>query len=476
MSTPASPARKPLHPGAARRPWLLGVTLAVAVALAAGGVILSGRFGQCRSAWDQDYYHLRVVRQFAAELWTPDLSEYRSATTPGYHLALAAASRAIGDGERAMRLAGLLFSAGLVCTLGWALARRTSCLVALALAAPCLCSTYVFGSAAWVTPDNAGWWGVLGVVLTAWARKVDARAAVVGGIVLAALVLCRQIHLWTAGVLVLGAWIRAEKPGGIPELEREPPGPRASRAMIALACAIPAVLIVAGFARLWGGLVTPMFQAGGLDPVLNQTTPRNQGGNPAAPALVFALAGVYGVFFSGFAWGALRRAMRGEWRARLSVGLSMGVAFLACALPRTGYDYDAGRRGALWNVAARFPAPGGRSVLVLALGVLGGAVLGLFFASLSRRQRWLWLWTWVLFMLTQAASLTAFQRYIEPFVLMLLALGASRITPAPMGPVAPSDAPARDGSANRAPWAAAGPSLLALGLAAVTVLSLGRDN
>ena len=59
--------------------------------------ILAGITGA--SEWfDQRDYHLPVILEFARTLPTPDLSDYNSATTPGYHLLMAVAVRAGAEG------------------------------------------------------------------------------------------------------------------------------------------------------------------------------------------------------------------------------------------------------------------------------------------------------------------------------------------------------------------------------------------
>ena len=41
-------------------------------------------------AYDQNQYHIQVIRQFEAQWPVPDLSDYAAATGPLYHLVLAA--------------------------------------------------------------------------------------------------------------------------------------------------------------------------------------------------------------------------------------------------------------------------------------------------------------------------------------------------------------------------------------------------
>jgi len=59
-----------------------------------------------RGAFDQLNYHEQVIRRFVEQWPAPDLSDYLSATTPGYHLALAAFAEYAGESAVALRLAG----------------------------------------------------------------------------------------------------------------------------------------------------------------------------------------------------------------------------------------------------------------------------------------------------------------------------------------------------------------------------------
>src|SRR5205807_925172 len=72
---------------------------------------------------------------------------------------------------------------------------------------PFAASVYVVSSAVWLLPDNAGWWGVLALMLISWRPRVDWRTWLLGGLVLLALVFVRQVHAWAAGLLIITAWL-----------------------------------------------------------------------------------------------------------------------------------------------------------------------------------------------------------------------------------------------------------------------------
>lgn len=452
----------------ARSVWA-AVGLSVGLcALLTWPIIFSG-YVRGRGAFDQLNYHEQAVRRFAEQLPHPDLSNYLSATTPGYHLVLAAVARLVSDQRWVLQLAGSLFTLALVGLLTWAVGRggtphRTGNAGAgpssrgwgaVLLVLPFMLSMAVFHSGVWMLPDNAGWLGVLGVWMLALRPRFDWVTVVLGGLVLAALVFVRQIHLWPWAMLLTAAWL-GSRPGpdaefdfarDLRELTEDTPR-RLGRTGLALAAGIPAVLVVLAFWKLWGGSLTP--------PVFTQ---RHVGGNPAAPAFVLAIFGVYSVPFIPFILDGLRQLwVRHTWL--LGTVLVASLA-LALAFP-TSRSYAEGRYSGLWEIARQLPAPGGRSVLIVALDVLGGVTASAWFVSLARRDRWIMLAALVAFTAAQGASFQLWQRYTEPLVLMWLALAASRV------------APARSGAGEG--WRALGPIVLAGALAAVTLASivLGR--
>ena len=89
-----------------------------------------------RMASDQLRFHEVVIRLFAADLPSPDLSDYRSATSPGYHLVLAAASKLVGDSRLALQLAGSLFTIGLLALVALVVAERRRTLETILLCLP----------------------------------------------------------------------------------------------------------------------------------------------------------------------------------------------------------------------------------------------------------------------------------------------------------------------------------------------------
>src|SRR6185503_20842297 len=106
-----------------RSPWTAERVVVTALYLAAIPLIFSGRMPG-RAGQDQLQYHEPAIRQFAAELPRPELHDYLSATTPGYHLLLGVAVRAGLDSRTALQCLGSLFTAAMLGTLAWACAAR----------------------------------------------------------------------------------------------------------------------------------------------------------------------------------------------------------------------------------------------------------------------------------------------------------------------------------------------------------------
>ncbi|MBL8760856.1 MAG: hypothetical protein JNL50_06075, partial [Phycisphaerae bacterium] len=326
--------------------WMVGLVLALAMFAVSAVTIGKNLAAGSRAAWDQDMYHLLAIHQFARDWPHPDLMNYRSATTPGYHLALAIADLAGARDTGTLRLIASLFTAGLLATFGAALSRRAGGWQAMALALPLACSLYVFSSSAWLLPDNAAWWGVLGVMLLGLSWRPAIGWYMGAGAVLLALVFVRQVHLWAAGVVWLSAFLGDER--------IRHPSSRSLRVAQAVLVTVPAVAAVWMFVRLWGGLVPPLFQSGAFDAVTGKTQAPAVGGNLATPSFMLTLVAMFGVCFVGYFRAGVRRVFEGDAGAWRLVVLGAVVGLLL-ALPPSSLDQDAGRYSGFWAIAGKLP-------------------------------------------------------------------------------------------------------------------------
>ena len=423
-------------------PWvLIGVYLAIAFPLILSGT-LTGRWGE-----DQLNFHEPAIRTFAAELPRPNVQDYRSATTPGYHLVVAALSKVLGSSVAALQLIGTVFTVALLGLLGWTCAgyarsrigserknppRTLEWLVPIAVGLPVVASMYVLQSGVWLLPDNAGWLGVLAMLVLALRYRVDTTTLALAALALVGLVLVRQIHIWTAGLLWMGAWLsppwgeragaeRGRVLGGELESNLHPFSlaplladvPRRLKATaLAVLVTVPAFVVLGYFYREWNGLTPPSFQG------------QYKGMNAAAPAFILSVFGVASFFFvpfivDGLAMLATRR------RGVLAIAVILGA--VVAVVPATSYSVEAGRFSGLWALSSKLPLIAGRTApAIVCLSVLGAVMLAAWALSLRLRDRWMLLAAFAGFMLAQAASFQLWQRYSEPFVLMVLAVMACR--------------------------------------------------
>lgn len=396
--------------------WLVAVYAVLVVP-----AILAGGGGSSQAADFREYHGLEIQR-LAAGWPTPDLRDSLTSTTPGFHLLLSIAARA-GVGEMGIRLLGSL--AGLAAWLvAWRVASRwVPSRSAALVTAPLALSPYLLGAAVWCTTEAtavamAG--AVMGVALV---RRSSPSSAALLGVLGAGTVLVRQILVWACipGVLAM-SW------------SGQGPWRRAGRALLVV---LPAACCIGAFMAIWGGAVPPRFQA------FHQSL-----GNPAAPVVVLAVFGVWGLPLLPGVW------RRGDMGQRRLAALAAAVALVAAMSVESGYRkvlppaaqqagtvyeksdkdqavgvvvgaHEVGRWGGpLWDAARVLPSFGGRSMAVVGMASVGGAVLALLWSAAQVRGRgrqaaWLLL-AMAGMALAQAANAQTFQRYFDPWVLLAI--------------------------------------------------------
>ncbi len=406
----------------AQRTSRAGLIALVVVALfyaAALPVVFSTNIAEGRAAADHLNYHEPVVHAFTEEWPRPDFSNYHSATTPLYHLILAGARVAFDPSRRGLMLLASAFTAGLLVVLVLALPGTNPQRLALAL--PIVGSMYVLFPGIWLLPDNAAWLGVLGIIVLAMRARRLATLCIAGSVMLLALVLTRQIHLWTAGVLWAAAWL------GSSEAESESDSPAAPlpspitlvrelftcvpARLIRLACVVlatlPATLALVYFLRLWDGLIVPRYQS------------IYHGWNLATPAFFLAIIGSFAPFYAAYAWTGLKRLAV----SRALLGVLVVAAVCLVIIPTTTYDVDAGRKSGLWNLVKTVPTIAGHtSPVLLVLAPVGMVLVAGLLAQVPRRAGWILLGAITGFVAAQTLSPELWQRYHEPFILIMLAL------------------------------------------------------
>ncbi len=375
--------------------------------------ILAGITGA--SEWfDQRDYHLPVILEFARTLPTPDLSDYNSATTPGYHLLMAVAVRAGAEGVL-LSVVNAIFGVAFVAMVAGYIGRLSGVLVGIVAGCLLGASPYVLSSSVWMTTDNLASIALFGAFLAAApiaaARTPYAvRCGLLASLLAVVGVLVRQILAYAAafpGAAVVARACAAKR------------WPRASELGVAALALVPALVVVAIFVKLWGGLVPPTFQQyhGG-------------GANPVTPIYVLAVVAVWAtpvfVGIPGF--------LRELFSPRMLL-LAVLAAIVACALP-SSYIVHVRFGGILWTIASKLPAPAERSILIVPLAGLGAAVLGAYLrlwsraASIEVDRRGLGLYALLALLgmaVAQTTNTQCFERYIQPPVLVLALVAAASL-------------------------------------------------
>jgi len=392
----ATPPGKPEGPPRTSALVVLGACAALAVPGA--WLILTGN-NAGRAAFDATAYHIRFIRQLAADFPDFDLSNPLTATTPGYHMVLATVARLGADSTAALRVASLAIGLLLVGVFAAWCSRRAARLEAALLSMPLAASVYVLGSAAWTAPDNLAWLLVASIVLICLRGTRGRWDLATASLLLVGLVSVRQIHIWCAAVIWAAAWSDARVRGATIS--------GAIRATVPwLLATVPALLVLGYFVWKWGGLAPPRFQG------------EVQGFSLPTPAFVLLQIAILAVGFSPWIAPRVRDAWR-EDRGRILVVATAGL--LLALVPTTTASFADGRFGGWWGLAARLPVLFERSsVLVLAGAPVGAVVLHALLARLDGRTR-LVTGTAVLgFVLAMTANHYCWQRYHEPFLLLLI--------------------------------------------------------
>ena len=425
----------------------LTIAVVVGVFLVVAGSFIVAQVIPNRAVFDQRHYHQPTIEAFAKDWPSIDVWDYLSATTPGYHWVLAGFVKVFGAGVAGLQVVSMTISAGLFALVAWMvsrgmgsqdLERDTQSTLAdpkplpppaggafrgALLCLPILCCSYFMVGGIALLPDNAGWLGVCAMLALALHAKSMRVLCGVGGLVLLALVLTRQVHVWTGGLLVLAAWLGVAGNAAQQQVGFDFSARRFSRAAIAAIACVPALIAVAMFVRYWGGLVPPRFQ------MQYPPKPVSQFFVSPAPAFILCICAIFGIVLSPFWW----RGLRTLWvRMRWVLGVVVIASLVVAIVPATNFDYLGGRRTGLWNLTQHFPVLFGRtSVLIAGLAPIGGVVLASFVVSLRERGKtrdaMLLLATLGGYALVLTASNEVWQRYVEPLVLVVMMLMCARV-------------------------------------------------
>jgi len=335
---------------------------------------------------DERLFHHPTIQQFAQDFPWPDLRDYRSATTPLYHLFLSPLARLTEGSLTALRLTNLAIASGAVWAAVQALrlwGRPSAALIGGLL----ICaSPYFVGPSVRLSTDNAA---LLCVFLVFRFCGSDLRrSAALAGIWATAAVLTRQIHLWVVTPLVL-----------VPLLHH-------GRWRPWLAWSLLPATALAPFVIAWGGLTPPSFAAG-----------HQRGLNLDALVMFLGVLGAHAVCVAPWIVRTLRTPKARLWVPGIAALCGALLAFHS--MPWVDEPNRIG--GALWTVARHTPAivdvP---AVFWITVPIGGLALLALFTHPRPNHGKFVALAA-CSFALANLMSGRAYQKYYDPIALFFLA-------------------------------------------------------
>ena len=354
---------------------------------------------------DEIVYQYPTILRFAQQLPFPDLHSYHAAQTPLFHLLMAYAGKVVGFELWRLRLLEVLISYLLALAVFALLHGRIGVerRPALALTLLFVLSPYVFGYSFRLMTDNlALLFSVLALERLERYREVGRLGPFVAGCACAAAAaLTRQSTAFLFGVALLyGALLPAA--GSVQR--------RVLAVGLVAVSALPAGLLFLN----WHGLVPP-----GGDPSSCGLC-RHGGLEVQTTELTLATLGLYGVLLfgpEGVLWLSRRRT------APLG---GAPVAALAGALLLLAFHASPGAHsaGAIWRAASKLPSLDGSSLLFWLLVPLAGVVLWLRIRVSPRP--WAVSVFAACFLVSTLAIRFPWQKYVDPFALLLLLLTVRR--------------------------------------------------
>jgi len=388
----------------------LAVWLCVGLFACAALPLCLSNYDQGRAFSDQIHYHYPTIVHFADG---GGIADYPSATTPGYHLLLAAVARWVSASEPVLKLANSLITMAFVGLLAWLIAQQIGeALLSVVLVLPLLTSIYVFPAGVWLLPDNLAWLSVLCMLYLALRFSDRLQWYLLAAITLVAAVLVRQSNLWLC-LLVFA--VVPKRPAGI--------------AAAALAT-VPAIVVLAYFVEVWHGLTPPTF------------VEKHTGLNLAAVPFFFTVLAFYSLFY----FPLVVQRVRATRVLYLWLGALAG--FSSALVAPTDWNPEEGRTSGLWNLARLLPAVQHRSPGIAAMAGLGGAAAVIWLSMVRPRTRTIVAAAAVGFAAAQGVSHFVYERYYSGLVFMLILVCLADALATKPGPVPR--------------WGLAGPGVFAL--------------
>jgi hypothetical protein len=353
-----------------------------ALAVTAAGLAAIALDVELSEAYDQNTFHVPVIRTFAAQLPFPDIRGYQSTTTPLFYLVMSMAVRAGVESVAALRVITLALSVAGVCAIQWFFQRFAEPRRAALYAAAVGLSPYYLGSAVFVVTDNPPF--ALTALALGIALAPGPPRAALAAVIVTAIVLSRQIYVWLLPFFVVAS-------------SREGISRKAIAWMIVPALALGAMLL------LWGG---PL--------------PRGYSTYPHPPSLLPLIAILTTVGW----WGApllpaLARSCHRGRAAAIFVAVAIAAVLLLTYAPITpGHPSPWG--GGMRTLGKYGGSIAGTSVIYWIGMLLGSAGVAVIVARPHAPHERLLLIACAFWAAAQCLNAAMPDRYYQPFVLLVL--------------------------------------------------------
>lgn len=351
--------------------------------------------------FDEGVFHYATVMQFVEQMPEYDFVTYASATTPLYHLFMAALVRLFGFELVGLRVVNLLLSVALV-YVAFRLFSGDPYKPQIYILTACFAfSPYFVGPAVRLSTDNVA---LLFVVLTIAALhppNFSLQRYGLAALFMSLAVMIRQNYIWLIPAGILRSMM------GKSTLHLRLHRRLAASALFAL----PLLLLLA-FIVLWGGLVPPDFQ---LDHASDSLL------NWRSVGYGVAVLGSYSIFFAPWLW-HFRNVMDIRWYTIVLVlVIAVGYLVLFPVSPRTGVINEHNEGGLLWSISRFLPVVMGSSLIFWVTVPLGILTLYILFRkSQGSIQRWFWMIS-IMWLAVYLLNGRVYQKYFEPYWLFFLA-------------------------------------------------------
>jgi hypothetical protein len=350
-------------------------------------------------AQDERNHHYPAIINFAETFPNLDLVNYKSATTPFYHLVMMTVLKLTNLSLNGLRLVSSLFS--LACVLvvfRYLLTKTANANKSLLLTLIFMFSTYFVGAAIRLETDNAALLFVILTIIVLDTMPLTVGRFVVAGIMATLAVLTRQIHLWLVGVggfIALFQWNV----------------PINKRIVGAAAMLLPALALLP-FLLLWRGLSPAGYNDAYQASFINID-------NFSYGISVF---GTLALAFWPWYW---RMYKENRPNPLILIGVAVVAVIFLFIFP---VGAEGRLDGSVWKFASLLPSILRVSIFFWIIFPLGAVLYALTVIDGIRNKDLLMPVAAALWLVANLASAIGFQKYFEPFWLFYIAVSIKRIT------------------------------------------------